>query len=141
GAAIVLGAAALSAISGDTVRNDTSAGMASETAGAAEANLEADPGAREFGAVVTNAVQWEDVQLATDLAPFEDDRVWSGERYRLPGEAVATPQIEAAPTPELPPPPAFQVLGTAAATGGGLAVLRVGDGTPQLVTPGQRVEG
>src|SRR5690606_11776133 len=67
--------------------------------------------------------------------------VWTGERYLLPGERVASQPVEAQPERELEPPPAFEVLGTASSGASGLAIIRVGNGTPQLVALGQRVEG
>lgn len=141
GAAIVLGVATLSAISGDTV--STEAPVVPAT-GVASAEISTGPTVGALTALPIEgsaSVQWEDVQLATELAPFEEDRVWTGARYQLPGEQVVFQTVEAPPQRELEPPPAFEVLGTATSGGSGLAVIRIGAGTPMLVATGQRIEG
>ncbi len=141
GAAIVLGVATLSAISGDTTGREA---PGPSTAGTVPSEISADPSMRTLETLPVERsapVQWEDVQLATELAPFEEDRFWTGERYRLPGEQVVFQPVEGPPQRELEPPPAFEVLGTATSGGSGLAVIRVGNGTPMLVATGQRIEG
>lgn len=140
GAAIALGFATFTAMSGDTATVDSPAVPVTEapTPDASERSFDllASP-----APAASQPVQWEDVQLATELAPFEESRVWSGERYQLPGERVVVQTEPQQPQREPEPPPAFEVLGTAASGGTGLAVIRVGNGTPQLVSLGQRVEG
>lgn len=141
GAAIALGIATFSAISGGSATADVPATGVADAAPRAAADGSFDLLASPARPGATQAVQWEDLELATELAPFEENRVWTGERYRLPGENVVV-QVEALqPQREVEPAPAFEVLGTAASAGSGLAVIRVGTGTPQLVSLGQRVEG
>lgn len=84
----------------------------------------------------------EELQVAADFAPFDPTRTPPETRYQLPGDRVEPVVIEpeAPPRPETPPP-AFQVLGTVADANGGIAVIRIGDGTPQLATMGQQIQG
>jgi hypothetical protein len=83
-----------------------------------------------------------ELQRAADLAPFDPEREAPVGRYQLPGEQVYEVVAEAPPPPrELPAPPAFQVLGTAAGPDGGLAVIRIGDAAPRLIALGQEMEG
>lgn len=138
GAAIVLGVVTLGAVRGGTASRE--AQVATPTDAPAE-ERPVNRTASSTRTAVPEAVQWEEVQLATELAPFEEARIWTGERYRLPGDAVVVTAVEANPQGELAPPPAFEVLGTAASDGGGLAIIRVGTGTPRLAELGQRIEG
>ena len=84
----------------------------------------------------------EELQVAADFAPFDPTRTPPETRYQLPGDRVE-PVIEVPEAPARPetPPPAFQVLGTVADANGGIAVIRIGDGTPQLATMGQQIQG
>lgn len=78
------------------------------------------------------------LRLAVERAPFEPDRQAPAQRYRMPGDRVeATPS----PPPELPPAPDLRLLATVAGPDGGVAVLRVGDGTPRVVALGEQFVG
>jgi hypothetical protein len=90
--------------------------------------------------VPTPLVTAEHVQLAAEMAPFEPDRQGDGQRYRLPGERIEVVR-ERPPEREPEPAPDFEVLGTAASATGGVVVIRVEDGTPQLLTLGDQLEG
>ena len=78
------------------------------------------------------------LRLAVDRAPFEEDREPPSRRYVLPG--TEQPVFEM-PRIELPPPPAFSLLGAVATERGGWAVIRVGDETPRMVATGDMIEG
>jgi hypothetical protein len=75
------------------------------------------------------------------LAPFDPEREPPTGRYSLPGEEIAVEEIEEEPRRELPPPPAFQVLGTGAATEGAIAVIRIENGTPRILRVGDDFNG
>ena len=79
----------------------------------------------------------EALMLAVENDPFQPDRRRPAQRYRLPGERiVAEPDA-----PELPPPPPFRVLGTAASGASALAVLQVEDASPRVLGLGESLMG
>jgi hypothetical protein len=83
------------------------------------------------------ALSLEALTLAVDNDPFQPDRRRPDEPYRMPGEEVD--ELEAPPPP--PPPPPFQLLGTAEMIEGGIAVLRVEESLPRVMTVGEYVMG
>lgn len=78
------------------------------------------------------------LRLAVERAPFEPDRQAPAQRYRMPGDRI---EDAPSPPPELPPAPDFRLLATVAGPDGGVAVLRVGDGTPRVLALGEQFVG
>ncbi|HUE95598.1 MAG TPA: hypothetical protein VMN39_03015 [Longimicrobiaceae bacterium] len=81
------------------------------------------------------------LRRAVDAAPFQPDREAPLDRYRLPGEEVFLDVPIEMPAREIPPAPAFQVLGTASSPEGSLAVIQIEPGTPQLLAIGDLMSG
>lgn len=78
------------------------------------------------------------LSLAVDRAPFQEDRQRPLTSYRLPGDEPPPARSE---TPPPPPAPDFQLIGAVSGPNGGWAIVRVGDGEPQMVAVGESVEG
>jgi hypothetical protein len=77
------------------------------------------------------------LRLAVTSAPFEESRRPPNARYRLPEDEPSP----APPPVERPEVPEFRLMGSVATPDGGWALIRVGDGTPQLVAAGESVAG
>lgn len=90
---------------------------------------------------ILDQIPHEELRMAVEMAPFDPSREAPAARYRLPGERVERVELEAEPARERQPAPAFQLLGTAAGPEGGVAVIRIENGTPQLLSIGQEWQG
>lgn len=78
------------------------------------------------------------LDLAVDRAPFQEDRQRPMTSYRLPGDEPPPVRAE---TPPPPPAPDFQLVGAVSGPSGSWAIVRVGDGEPQMVAVGESMEG
>jgi hypothetical protein len=130
--------------SGDVAGGDD-AELGGRVAGAGAADVGGDElaappalaGSPEVDAAEARALTLDALTLAVDNDPFQPDRRRPAEPYRMPGEDVGDP--EAPPPP--PPPPPFTLLGTAEMGAGGIAVMRVEESLPRVMTVGESLMG
>src|SRR5687768_2178537 len=135
GAAIIFGMVLTRALVSAPAAEGTSAPTADEMASAFVAAAEQDNSPR------APLITLEQVQLAAQSAPFDPDRRPSDERYQLPGEEIEIEAPPPAPEHEPEPAPDFELIGTAAGPNGGVVVIRLENGTPQLLTVGDQLGG
>ena len=154
GGALLAGALTFGVVLGKSLGGGTSAiDAAQPTPSAPQTSAEATPGtqASQGSGTVTDLTQSpaaltssdptlspDVLSLAVDRAPFQEDRQRPMNPYRLPGEPDPTPRAEVPPPP---PAPDFQLIGTVSGASGGWAIVRVGDGAPQMIALGESMEG
>jgi len=136
GGALLVGVLTFGVVLGKTIGGGTSLDAAPtgrEIAG------QAQPRQGTSTDLTSSALSPEVLVLAVDRAPFQEDRLRPSTPYRLPGA-----EPEPAPRSEVPPPPPapdFQLIGAVSGANGGWAIVRVGDGTPQMIAVGESMEG